>query len=66
MEHKHAVGAVVGDLRAWPIELTHNEGTMRKVYDALERAGLTYQQSIDCISDMQNNGLYFREASRGA
>lgn len=47
-------------------QLTHNEGTLRKVYDALGRAGLTEQQSIDAINDMQNNGLYFREAGHPA
>lgn len=61
MEHEHAVGEVVGDLRAREVELSHNEGTLRKVYNALQRAGLTYQQSMDCINDMQNNNIYFRE-----
>lgn len=44
--------------------LTHTEETLQKVYDALGRVGLTDQQRIDAIFDMQNNGIYFREAER--
>lgn len=44
-------------------ELTHSQGTMFKVYDALKDVGLTKQQAIDAISSMQNNGIYFREAA---
>jgi hypothetical protein len=42
-------------------ELTHTEDTLRKVFDALRRAGLSERQAIDTISDMQNQGIYFRE-----
>ncbi len=42
-------------------ELIATEDTLRKVYDTLRGCGLTEQQAIDCISDMQNKGLYFRE-----
>lgn len=44
-------------------ELTHDENTLRKVYDALRRAGLSEQAATDAISDMQNQGIYFREAA---
>lgn len=44
-------------------ELTHSQGTLFKVYDALKAAGLTQQQSVDAINQMQNNGIYFREAA---
>lgn len=44
-------------------ELSHNQGTLFKVYDALKDAGLTKQQSIDAINLMQNYGIYFREAA---
>lgn len=43
-------------------ELYCREETLFKVRDALIRAGLTPQQIIDTIADMQNNGIYFREA----
>lgn len=42
--------------------MTHHESTLKKVYDAMTRVGLTDQQCIDAIFDMQNNGIYFREA----
>lgn len=42
-------------------ELIATEDTLRKVFDALRRVGLTEQQAIDTISDMQNQGIYFRE-----
>ena len=64
MEQPDAVGAVVGNSASSPIELTVYEDTLHKVYDALTRAGLTNQQCIDAVFDMQNNGVYFREAKR--
>lgn len=45
------------------VELTHNEGTLRKVYQALWEAGLDDKQCIDTINRMQNAGIYFREAA---
>lgn len=43
-------------------ELTATQETMYKVYDALKEAGLTRQQALDAINEMQNAGIYFREA----
>jgi hypothetical protein len=45
------------------LELVVTEGTLFKVYDALRRAGLSEQQVTDAITDMQNHGIYFREAA---
>jgi hypothetical protein len=45
-------------------ELYCREGTMQAVSAALARAGLTEQQIINTIFDMQNSGIYFREAKR--
>lgn len=42
--------------------MTHHDTTLKKVYDAMMRFGITDQQCIDAIFDMQNNGIYFREA----
>jgi len=47
-------------------DLTHDEGTLRKVYDALEAAGMNNDQAIHAITNMQNAGIYFREAACGA
>lgn len=43
-------------------ELSATQETMYKVYDALKEAGLTQQQAFDAINQMQNAGIYFREA----
>lgn len=43
--------------------LTHNEETLFKVHRALVRAGLDERQATGCISDMQNNGILFRESA---
>lgn len=43
-------------------ELTATQGTIYKVYDALKDSGLTRQQALDAINQMQNAGIYFREA----
>lgn len=39
----------------------YDENTLRKVYDALEVAGVTGQQATDAVSQMQNLGILFRE-----
>lgn len=39
----------------------HDEGTLMKVYKALAANGLEGQDAIDVISDMQNEGILFRE-----
>lgn len=44
-------------------ELTHNEGTMLKVYDSLKAVGLSEKQINSATANMQNSGLYFREKS---
>lgn len=41
--------------------LTYDEGTLFKVYDALAEVGLERQQVIDAVSLMQNAGILFRE-----
>lgn len=43
------------------LELTHDEGTMRKVWDALFRAGLDERGVLGAVNDMQNAGIFFRE-----
>lgn len=43
------------------IELTHTGETMTKVHRALQKAGVPYQQAIDAVDTMQNDGIYFRE-----
>jgi hypothetical protein len=43
--------------------VTHNEETMQKVYQALRKAGLTDQKTVDAVMDMQNAGILFREVS---
>lgn len=40
---------------------THDQDTMSKVYSSLARAGLTHQQLLDVVNDMQNQGILFRE-----
>lgn len=43
------------------LQVTHNQDTMSKVYSSLARAGLSHQQLIDVVNDMQNQGILFRE-----
>lgn len=40
---------------------SYDENTLRKVYDALDHAGLTPEQSIDAVIALQNKGILFRE-----
>lgn len=42
----------------------HDDDTMRKVHNALGRAGLTEVQIRDAINEMQNDGILFRERAR--
>lgn len=46
------------------VELDVYEDTLRKVAEVLRKYGLSEQEIIDCISDMQNWGIYFREPKR--
>jgi len=39
----------------------HDENTIIKVFSALCRAGLSDQQVSDAITEMQNEGILFRE-----
>lgn len=47
-------------------ELTHDENTLIKVYQAMRDAGSSETQARDALINMQNNGLYFREAVHAA
>ena len=42
-------------------ELHHDENTLRKVYEGLLKAGIFGQQAVDAVSEMQNQGILFRE-----
>lgn len=44
-------------------KLSVDQGTMFKVYDALKDSGMSQQQAVDAINQMQNHGIYFREAA---
>lgn len=46
------------------VELDVYEETLFKVAETLKNYGLDEQQVIDCISDMQNKGIYFRELKK--
>lgn len=39
----------------------HDEQTLTKVYAGLEAAGITGQDAIDAVNQMQNEGILFRE-----
>lgn len=41
--------------------LTYDETTLHKVYNALRETGLPDQQVTDAVSLMQNAGILFRE-----
>ena len=43
-----------------PVEY-HDEDTLTKVYVGLESAGVTGQQAVDAVNQMQNKGILFRE-----
>ena len=46
-------------------DLYHDEFTMKKVHDALERAGLEASYiRIAVITELQNAGILFRERGR--
>lgn len=42
-------------------ELHYDENTLRKVYEGLLKAGIFGQQAVDAVSEMQNQGILFRE-----
>lgn len=44
--------------------LTYDEATLFKVYDALMEAGLDQAGATDAVSLMQNAGILFRELAR--
>lgn len=39
----------------------HDEDTLRKVYDALEQAGISKKKAPDVVANMLNRGILFRE-----
>lgn len=42
-------------------DLHHDENTLRKVYEGLLKAGIYGQQAVDVVSEIQNQGILFRE-----
>jgi hypothetical protein len=42
-------------------ELYLDENTLKKVYAGLLAAGIFGQQAVDAVSEMQNQGILFRE-----
>lgn len=42
-------------------EVSHDEGTLLKVYLGLREAGVVGQQAVDAVSCMTNQGVLFRE-----
>lgn len=44
--------------------VTHDQDTMTKVFGSFERAGLSAQQGLDIVADMQNQGILFREGRK--
>lgn len=42
-------------------ELHHDENTLKKVYEGLLAAGIFGQKAVDAVSEMQNQGILFRE-----
>lgn len=42
-------------------DLHHDENTLRKVYEGLLKAGIFGQQAVDVVSEIQNQGILFRE-----
>ena len=42
-------------------ELGFTEDTIFTVYDALKRAGLSHEKVRECITDLRNHGIVFRE-----
>lgn len=46
--------------------VTHNEDTLRKVYQALLENGIYGQKATDVVNSMQNLGILFRERPAGA
>ncbi len=45
--------------------LTFTEDTLIKVYRALMKNGIVGQKAVDIVSDIQNEGVLFRETRRG-
>jgi len=41
--------------------LTHGEGTLRKVYEALSVLGIDGNQALDVVNEIMNQGIVFRE-----
>lgn len=44
-----------------PERVVNNDTTLAKVYFGLANAGVTGQQAIDAVNQMQNEGILFRE-----
>lgn len=44
-------------------ELSHDDNTIIKVYQSMRDAGILERQATAAMHNMQNEGLYFREAS---
>lgn len=44
-----------------PENVTHDDRTLDKVREALVRSGLSFEQAVEAIREMQNFGILFRE-----
>lgn len=44
-------------------ELSHDDNTLIKVYQSMRDADISESQATTAMHNMQNEGLYFREAS---
>lgn len=42
----------------------HDDGTMRKVFDALSEAGVEEKMAINAVMLMQNKGILFRQSTK--
>lgn len=49
---------------AMPENVTHDDKTLDKVREALVRSGLSFDQAVEAIREMQNFGILFRERVR--
>lgn len=46
-------------------ELSYDESTLSKVYDALKESGISVDVGVDIVNSMQNKGILFRERENG-
>lgn len=47
------------------MDVTFDEGTLVKVYQALMDEGIVGQKAVDVVTAMQNKGILFREGIEG-